>query len=65
MKGEGNKTRLTGDEPWEAMLGLVGRVAELKCISINGNKQEELEVTVWQANYDLIAITETWWDHIH
>ena len=30
-----------------------------------GNKQEELEVTVQQANYDLVAITETWWDNSH
>jgi len=29
-----------------------------------GNKQE-LEQTVSQANYDLVAITKTWWDHSH
>ena len=29
------------------------------------NKQEELEAIVRQANYDLVAITETWWDHSH
>jgi len=23
----------------------------------------ELEATVWQENYDLVAITETWWVH--
>jgi len=27
------------------------------------NKQEELEAIVRQANCDLVAITETWWDH--
>lgn len=27
-----------------------------------GNKQEELEICVWSQGYDLIAITETWWD---
>ena len=30
-----------------------------------GNKQEELEATVQQASYDLVAITETWWDLSH
>lgn len=20
---------------------------------------------MWQANYDVVAITETWWDHFH
>ena len=43
--------------------------AQLKCIYTNacsmGNKQEELEAIVWQANYDLVAITETWWDCSH
>ena len=29
------------------------------------NKKDELEVIVSQANYDLVAITETWWDHSH
>ena len=34
-------------------------MAQLKCIYTNahsmGNKQEELEAIVWQANYDLVA----------
>ena len=29
------------------------------------NKQGELETIVQQASYDLVAITETWWDHSH
>jgi len=41
----------------------------LKCIYTNahsvGNKQEELAAIVRQANYDLVGITETWWDHSH
>ena len=41
----------------------------LKCIYTNahsvGNKQEELAAIVRQANYDLAAITETWWDCSH
>ena len=45
------------------------REAQLKCVYTNarsmGNKQEELEAIVQQANYDLVAITETWWDHSH
>ena len=30
-----------------------------------GNKQEELEATVLLESYDLVAITETWWDKSH
>ena len=30
-----------------------------------GNKQEELEAIVQQENYDIVAITETWWDDSH
>ena len=45
------------------------REAQLKCVYTNarsmGNKQEESETTVQQASYDLVAITETWWDHSH
>ena len=29
-----------------------------------GNKQE-LEIRVWAGHYDLVAITETWWDSSH
>ena len=25
----------------------------------------KLEAIVWQASYDLVAITETWWDRYH
>ena len=27
-----------------------------------GNKQEELEATMLLESYDLVVITETWWD---
>lgn len=44
-------------------------MTQLKCIYTNarsmGNKQEELEAIVRQANYDLVDIIETWWDHSH
>lgn len=30
-----------------------------------GNKQEELKDMVQQKNYDIVAITETWWDDSH
>ena len=44
-------------------------MAQLKCIYTYacsmGNKQEELEAIVQQAGYDLVAITEMWWDHSH
>ncbi|GAB0210105.1 hypothetical protein GRJ2_003476300 [Grus japonensis] len=50
------------------MLGVKSK-AQLKCIYTNarslGNKQEELEAIVQQDSYDLVAITETWWDDSH
>jgi len=30
-----------------------------------GNRQEELESTVLLESYDMIAVTETWWDESH
>ena len=45
----------------------VRQMTQLKCVYTNarsmGNKQEELEAIVCQANYDVASITETWWDH--
>ena len=47
----------------------VTQKAQLKCLYINahslGNKQEELETMMHLENYDLVAITETWWDDSH
>jgi len=47
----------------------VRSIAWLKCIYTNahsiGNKQEELEAIIQQDSYDLVAITETWWDSSH
>ena len=68
--GEGDRIGFTRDEPRGTMLELgVRQMTQLKCIYTNarrmGNKQEELEAIVQQANYDLVAITETWWDHSH
>ena len=68
--GEGDKTGLTRDEPRGTMLELgLRQNTQLKCVHTNahsmGNKQEELEVIVRQANYDRAAITKTWWDHSH
>ncbi|KAK4828724.1 hypothetical protein QYF61_000715 [Mycteria americana] len=41
----------------------------LKCMYINGcslgNKQEELELHAQSESYDIIGITETWWDNSH
>ena len=43
--------------------------AQLKCLYTNahsmGNKQEELEATMLLESYDVVAITETWWDESH
>ncbi|PKU31497.1 mitochondrial fission process protein 1 [Limosa lapponica baueri] len=48
---------------------VTGSIAQLKCIYSNvhsiGNKQDELEAIVQQENYDIVAITETWWDDSH
>ncbi|PKU39951.1 rna-directed dna polymerase from mobile element jockey-like [Limosa lapponica baueri] len=30
-----------------------------------GNKQEELEAIVWHESYDVVAITEMWWDELN
>jgi len=43
--------------------------AQLKCVYTNarsmGNKQEELETIIQQDGYDLVTITEMWWDNSH
>ncbi|KAK4810861.1 hypothetical protein QYF61_008833 [Mycteria americana] len=43
--------------------------AQMKCLYTNadsmGNKQEELEATMLLESYDLVAVTETWWDKSH
>ena len=70
MKGEGDKTRLARDEPRGGMPVLEMRsIDQLKCIYTNahsmGNKREELEAIVRQGNYDVVAITGTWWDDSH
>ena len=43
--------------------------AQLKCVYTNarsmGNKQEELEAIIQQDGYDLVAITEIWWNNSH
>jgi len=43
--------------------------AELKCVYTNahsmGDKDEQLEAIVQQHGYDMVAITETWWDSSH
>ncbi|GAB0203241.1 mitochondrial enolase superfamily member 1 [Grus japonensis] len=48
---------------------VAGSVAQLKCIYTNahsmGNKQEEPEAITHMENYDIVAITETWWDDSH
>jgi len=69
-KGEGNIPQLTRDKPRHVMLGLgVRSIAQLKCIYANAhnmrNKHKELEAIVEQDGYNLITITETWWDDSH
>jgi len=62
--------QLTRDRPRSGMPGSGVRLtAQLKCVYTNarsiGNKQEELEAIIQQDGYDLVAITETWWDSSH
>ena len=44
-------------------------MAQLQCIYTTahsmGNKQEELKAIMQQANSDLVAMTEKWWDNSH
>uniref|UniRef100_A0A670IGU3 Reverse transcriptase domain-containing protein n=1 Tax=Podarcis muralis TaxID=64176 RepID=A0A670IGU3_PODMU len=46
-----------------------GMINGLQCLYTNaqsmGNKQDELELLVQQTKYDIIVITETWWDKSH
>ncbi|PKU42802.1 rna-directed dna polymerase from mobile element jockey-like [Limosa lapponica baueri] len=70
VKGEGDKTRPTGNEPGgKGPRTRLKSGAQLKCIYANacsmGHKQEELEAIVRQDSYDVVAITETWWDDGH
>ncbi|PKU36680.1 adaptin ear-binding coat-associated protein 1 [Limosa lapponica baueri] len=70
VKGEGDKTRPNGNEPGGKGPKMGVKLgAQLKGIYTNahsmGNKQEELEAIVQQENYDIVAITETWWDDLH
>ncbi|KAJ7415501.1 hypothetical protein BTVI_38021 [Pitangus sulphuratus] len=70
LKGEGAVTRLCREEPKGGKPGLrVISAAQLKCMYTSahsmGNKKEELEAIVQKESYDVIAITETWWDASH
>lgn len=53
--------------PFSQEMGMNG--AHLKCLYTNahsmGNEQEVSEVCVQFQGYDLIGITETWWDSSH
>jgi len=62
--------QLTRDEHRLGVPGSGVRLtAQLRCVYTNthsmGNKQEELEAIIQQDGYDLVAITETWWDNLH
>ena len=60
-------------EDWETLhpsrVKSVCSACSLKCLYTKahsmGNKQEELEIRVRSGNYDLVPITETWWDSSH
>jgi len=68
LKGKGVIAHLIRDEPRLGVPGSGVRLtAQLKCVYANarsmGNKQEELEAIIQQDGYDLVTITETWWDN--
>ncbi|KAJ7413330.1 hypothetical protein WISP_91339 [Willisornis vidua] len=70
LKGEGIETGLFKDQPKDGKPELrVQSAAHLKCMYTNacsmGNKQKELEAIVQQESFDVVAITETWWDDSH
>ncbi|RMC00455.1 hypothetical protein DUI87_23065 [Hirundo rustica rustica] len=70
LKGEGDASGLCGSRPKDDKTVLREKsVAQLRCMYTNarsmGNKQAELEAMVHQRNYDIVAITETWWDDSH
>ncbi|GAB0209581.1 hypothetical protein GRJ2_003423800 [Grus japonensis] len=47
---------------------VMGSVAQLKCIYTNAHRidiKQELETIVQQENYDIVAITKTWWNDSH
>jgi len=49
--------------------GVLSQIVQLKSLLTNehsmGNKQEEMKTIVQLGNYDLTAISETWWDESH
>jgi len=48
---------------------VTGPAAEIKCFYIStyslGNKQRELEATVFLGDHNVVAIAKTWWDDSH
>ena len=49
--------------------GVLSQIVQLKSLLTNehsmGNKQEEMKTIIQLGNYDLTAISETWWDESH
>ncbi|KAJ7424185.1 hypothetical protein BTVI_07574 [Pitangus sulphuratus] len=70
LKEEGIETGLSRDDHKGGKPRLrVKPAAQLKCMYTNarrmGNKQEEPEAIVQQESYDIVVVTETWWDDSH
>jgi len=77
LKSYGDEPEVIGanrETPVKSLKGMKGSspkkatrlTAQLQCPHTNarsvGNKQEELEATELLESYDLVAITETWWE---
>lgn len=48
---------------------VAGQLTQMKCVYLNahsmGKKQEDWEAIVQQENYDIVIITEMWWDALY
>ena len=66
-QGDAGNAIVLGD-PRSPIKAVRGK-AQLKCLYTNArslsNKQDELETVMHLESYDLVAITETWWDDSH
>ncbi|KAJ7415136.1 rna-directed dna polymerase from mobile element jockey-like [Pitangus sulphuratus] len=63
-------SRLSKEKPKDEKPKLrVKSASQLKCMYTNAhrmsNKHEELEAIMQQERYDVVAITEMWWDDSH
>jgi len=65
----GNNSEIHKDVKRHSSNKVIWPTAQLKCLYTNAcsicNKQEKLDATVLLESYNLVAITENWWDRSH